>query len=54
MMDDLDKIHRQKSKEIEKEISLFEHKQQSVSFYKLLLESVLKNSTDVLALAFSV
>ena len=50
MMDDLDKIHRQKSKEIEKEISLFEHKQQSVSFYKLLLESVLKNSSDVLAL----
>lgn len=48
MMDYLDKIHRQKSKEIENEISLFEHKQQSVSFYKLLLESVLKNSSDVL------
>lgn len=50
MMDDLDKIHRQKTKEIEKEVQLFEHKQQSVSFYKLLLESVLKNSSDVLAL----
>lgn len=50
MVDELEKAHRLKKKEIENEIQSFEHKEQSVSFYKLLLESVLKNSSDVLAL----